>query len=123
MAMESGAEMDMGSGHAAHAMHAGETAGTDADCGHCPPAACQDVESCIVEMSSGCQPDEPRIQDSRRAKLTLKDAPPDLPGSIAPAVIAVPFTDHRTVPSVIAYVAYEPGYQPPLNLLNCIFLI
>lgn len=123
MAMESGAAMDMDSGHSAHVMHDGETSDAGADCSHCPPAACQAVDSCGVAMSSSCQPDVQCSQDKRRVKVVLEDAPPDLPPGIVPPIVAAPLDAHRTVPPGIGLVACVPGYQPPLNLLNCVFLI
>ncbi len=123
MAMESGTDMAMESGHVAHASHSTEKAGPDRDCGHCPPAECATVMSCDVQISSACQPDVQGNLDSRRAKLILKDAQFDLPPGIARTITTTPFADHKIVPPGIYSVACLPGYQPPLNLLNCVYLI
>ena len=127
MAMESEADaaMTMESGHSAHASHSADAASPDADedCGHCPPAACEVAMSCDVEMSSECQPDVQCSLDGRRAKLTLKDAQFDIPLGIAPAIADASFADHKILLPGIRVVATAPGYQPPLNLLNCVYLI
>jgi hypothetical protein len=127
MAMESEANtaMALDSGHSAHASHSADVASPDADedCGHCPPAACEAAMSCDVEMSSECRPDAQCSLDGRRAKLTLKDAQFDFPIGIAPAVANAPFADHNIMLPGIRVVAHAPGYQPPLNLFNCVYLI
>lgn len=117
--------MTMESGHAAHAMHDGEmtSADADGDCGHCPPAACEVTMSCDVEMSSECQPDAQCSLDSRRDKLKLEDAKDNLPPGIAATIDATPITNHKIVLPGIRAVAYAPGYQPPLNILHCVYLI
>ncbi len=127
MAMESnaGVNMAMESGHAAHAMNHGDatTPDVDTDCGHCPPAACEAVTSCDVEMSSGCQRDVECSLDSRRAKLILKDAQYDIPMGIAAPIAMSPFVNHKIVAPGNFSVACLPGNQSPLNLLNCVYLI
>lgn len=125
MAMESGATMTMESGHAAHAMHDGEmtSADADGDCGHCPPAACEVDMSCDVEMSSECQTDVQCSLDSRRDKFKSEDAQDDLPPGIATTIVATPFADHKIVLPGIRVEAYVPGYQPPLNIFHCVYLI
>ena len=126
MAMESdaGAAVAMESGHSAHAMHAVDAASpdADADCGHCPPVACEADMSCDVEMSAECQTDVQCSLDNRRDKLLLNDAQFDIPVSITSANDHQ-LADHKIVSPGIRVVAYAPGYQPPLNLLNCIYLI
>ena len=127
MAMEPGADapMAMASGHSAHASHAVDEASpdADADCGHCPPAACEVAMSCDVEMSSECQPDAQCSLDSRRAKLNLKDVQYDLQPDIVATIATTTFAGHKTVPPGIRVTAFAPGYQAPLNLLHCIYLI
>lgn len=127
MAMESAADasMAMASGHAGHSSHAADEASpdADADCGHCPPAACEVAMSCDVEMSPGCQPDVQCSLDSRRAKLIIKDVKYDLQPDIAATIATITFTGYKTAPPGIHVTAYVPGYQPSLNLLNCIYLI
>ena len=124
MAMESVADapMAMESGHSAHTA-VEDSLDADADCGHCPPAACEVAMSCDVEMSSECQPDVRCSLDSRRTKLILKDVQYDLQPEIAATIATTTFAGHKTVPSGMRVTAYVPGYQPPLNLLNCIYLI
>jgi hypothetical protein len=127
MAMEPGADapMAMASGHSAHSSHAVDEASpdADADCGHCPPAACEVAMSCDVKMSSECQPDVQCSLDSRRAKLILEDVQYDLQPDIAATIAATTFAGHEIVPPGVRVTAYVPGLQPPLNLLNCIYLI
>ena len=131
MAMESGAAapLAMASGHSAHSSHAADNTSSDAaaDCGHCPPAACESAMSCDVEMSSECQPDVQCSLDSRRAKLILKDVQydlqPDIVATLATTIGANTFAGRKTVLPGIRVTAYVPGLQPPLNLLNCTFLI
>jgi len=129
MAMESDAgaptAIAMESGHSAHAGHAVDAAGADADadCGHCPPVACEEVMSCDVEMSAECQTDVQCSLDNRRDKLLLNDAQFDIPVSITSAIADDQFADHKIVSPGIRVVAIAPGYQPPLNLLNCVYLI
>ena len=127
MAMESdaGADMAMESGHSAHATHAVDAASpdTDAECGHCPPVACEVAMSCDVEMSVECQTDVQCSLDNRRDKLLLNDAQFDIPVSIPSAIADDQFADHKIVSPGIRVVAIAPGYQPPLNLLNCVYLI
>ena len=125
MAMESGATMTMESGHAAHAMHDGEmtSAVADADCAHCPPAACEVDMSCDVQMSSECQPAVQCNLDSRRDKLKLEDAQDSFPPGIAATIAATPFASHNIVLPGIRAVAHAPGYQPPLSILHCVYLI
>jgi len=122
MAMESGADtiMAMESGHAAHAAASSDT---DGDCGHCPPVACEVVMSCDVEMSSECRADLQCTLDNRRVKLTLNDAQYDFPPDIAPAITDASSIDPDIVAPGIHVVAYAPGYQAPLNILNCVYLI
>jgi len=124
-AMEAAIEAAMESGHSAHVLHDGDTASPDemADCEHCPPATCQPAESCAVEMSSGCQPEVQCSLDSRRSKLTVKNAPSDLPLGMAPAIVAAPLAAHKMVPPGIDFANYLPGNRSPLNLLNCVYLI
>lgn len=125
MAMESGAEMAMQSGHGAHAGHGADTASPDtgADCDHCPPAACVVDMSCNVEMSSECQPEVQCSLDSRRDKTILKDVQHDFPPGIAANIATAPFAVHSILLPGIRAVAHAPGYRPPLNLLNCVYLI
>ena len=123
MAMESGAEMDMESGHSTHVTGAGEMASAGAGCGHCPPAACEAIGSCVIEISPICQPDVQCSQDNRRTKPALRDAPSDLPAGIVPASVTAALACHDIVPRGINVFACVPGYRPPLNLLNCVFLI
>ena len=125
MAMESGATMSMESGHAAHATHDGEmtSADADGDCGHCPPVACEVDMSCDVEMSSECQPDAQCNLDNRRDKLKLEDVQDNLPPGIAATIAATLFANHNIVLPGIRAVAHAPGYQPPLNILHCVYLI
>ncbi len=129
MAMESdvGAPMAiaMESGHSGHAGHAVDPASpdTDADCGHCPPVACEVAMSCNVEISAECRADMQCSLDNRRDKLLLKDAQFDIPVSITSAIADDQPADHNIVSPVIRIVAYAPGYQPPLNILNCVYLI
>lgn len=125
MAMESGAEMAMESVQSAHAAHGADTASPDtgADCDHCPPAACVVDMSCNVEMSSECQPEVQCSLDSRRAKTILKDVQYDFPPGIAANIATAPLADHSILLPGIRAVAPAPGHQPPLNLLNCVFLI
>jgi hypothetical protein len=125
MAMESDDAMAMQTGHSAHAVHDEHamSPGAETDCGHCPPAACEVEMSCDVEMSSECQTDVQCSLDSRRVKFLLKDAQYDpLPGIVAIAATP-PFSEHRILPSPTRVAAYAPGYQLPLNLLNCVYLI
>ena len=126
MAMESDAgaptAIAMESGHSAHAGHA-VGANADADCGHCPPAACEASMSCDVEMSAECQTDVQCSLDNRRDKLLLNDAQFDIPVSITSAIADDQLADHKIVSPGIRVVAIAPGYQPPLNLLNCVYLI
>lgn len=124
MAMEPAADapMAMASGHSAHAADEASP-DADADCGHCPPAACEVAMSCDVEMSSECQPDVQCSLDSRRAKLILKDVQYDLQPDIVATIATTTFAGHKTVPPGVHVTAYVPGYRPPLNLLNCIYLI
>jgi hypothetical protein len=131
MAMESGADapLAMASDHSAHSSHAADktSSDADADCGHCPPAACEAAMSCDVEMSSECQTDVQCSLDSRRARLILKDLQydlqPDIVATLATTIAATTFAGRKTVLSGICVTAYVPGYQPPLNLLHCIYLI
>jgi hypothetical protein len=124
MAMESddGAAMDMESAHAGHAVDAASP-DADADFGHCPPAACEAAMSCDVEMSAECQIDVQCSLDNRRDKLLLNDAQFDIPVSITSAIADDQFPDHKIVSPGIRVVATAPGYRPPLNLLNCVYLI
>ena len=124
MAMESDDAMAMEAGHSAHAVHDEHAMSPDAEtnCGHCPPAACEAAMSCDVQMSSECQTDVQCSLDSRRVKLLLKDAQYEAPPGIV-ATAALPFSDHKIVPSCTRVAAHAPGYQPPLNLLNCVYLI
>lgn len=124
MAMESGADapMAMASGHSTHAADKASP-DVDADCGHCPPAACEVAMSCDVEMSSECQPDVQCPLDSRRVRLILKDLQYDLQPDVAATIVTTTFAGQKTVPPGIRVATYVPGYQPPLNLLNCIYLI
>ena len=125
MAMESEVATTMASGHAAHAMHDSvlTSANADADCGHCPPAACESVMSCDVEMSVECQADVQCSLDNRRDKLLLNDAQFDIPASITFAIADDQLADHKIASPGIRVVVIAPGYQPPLNLLNCVYLI
>ncbi len=129
MAMESDAGADMAmameSGHSAHAAHAVDAASpdTDADCGHCPPVACEVAMSCDVEMSVECQTDVQCSLDNRRDKLLLNDAQFDIPVSITSAIADDQLADHKIAAPGIRVLAYAPGYQPLLNLLNCVYLI
>ena len=134
MAMESGADapLVMAADHSAHSGHSSHAADktrsdADADCGHCPPAACEAAMSCDVEMSSECQTDVQCSLDSRRARLILKDLQydlqPDIAATLATTIAATTFAGRKTLPPGIRATAYVPGYQPPRNLLHCIFLI
>jgi hypothetical protein len=127
MTMESDGEMATAedSGHAAHVLHDGDMAspGDAADCEHCPPTLCEAAASCDVDMSSGCQPEAQCSLDSRRSKLSIKNAPADLSLGMAPAVAAAPRAVHKMVPPGIGFAASLPGNRSPLNLLNCVFLI
>ena len=127
MAMESAEATTpvMESGYIDHAMHHGDTAtqGAVADCDHCPPPACAAAMSCGAEMSSACQPDVQCSLDSRRDKLVLKDVQFDLQPGIAPTVAATPFADQFFALPDIRVAAFKPGYQSPLHLLNCVYLI
>jgi hypothetical protein len=102
---------------------AAASADADADCGHCPPVACEAVMSCDVEMSAECQTDVQCSLDNRRDKLPLNDAQFDIPVSITPAIADDQLADHKIAAPGIHVLAYAPGYQPPLNLLNCVYLI
>lgn len=117
--------MAMESGHSGHALHDGDTAGSTADtkCEHCPSAACDAARFCDVEISSACHADVPCGLDNRRDKLNLKDTHFQLPVSMAPTITATPFADHNKMPPGIAVASCLPGYQPPLNLLHCVYLI
>jgi hypothetical protein len=127
MAMESAdaTAPTMESGYINHAKHHGDAAtpGTDADCDHCPPAACEAAMSCGAEMSSACELDVRCSLDNRRSKLVLKDVRFDLQPGIASTVIAAPLAEHYFASPRIRIAALKPGYQPPLNLLNCVYLI
>ena len=122
MESNAGVDMAMESGHATHSMDHGDVTPSDddADCGHCPPAACDAVASCDIEMLSGCRPDVDCSLDSRRAKPILKDAQFDIPLGIAAPIAMSPFANHKIVPPGNFSVACLPVNQPPLNLLNCV---
>jgi len=47
----------------------------------------------------------------------------DIPLSITSAIADDQLTDHKIAAPGIRVLAYAPGYQPPLNLLNCVYLI
>ena len=74
-------------------------------------------------MSSICEPNVQFVPDGRRDNFTPKDAPQDLPASVAPAINSYSFASHEWMPPGIRIESFLPGYQPPLNLLNCIYLI
>ncbi|RLA33000.1 MAG: hypothetical protein DRR11_06665 [Gammaproteobacteria bacterium] len=125
MAMESEVATTMASDHAAHAMHDSvlTSPDADADCDHCPPAACDAVMSCDVKMSVECQADVQCSLDNRRDKLLLNDGQFDIPVSINSAIADDQLIDYKITSPRIRIVATAPGYQPPLNLLNCVYLI
>ena len=74
-------------------------------------------------MSSVCDPNVQLAPDGRRVILTLKDSPQDLPFSVAPAINSFSYANHEWTPPGIKIESFLPGYQPPLNLLNCIYLV
>lgn len=129
MAMESDSgiamTVAMDSGHSAHAMHdrdmASEAAATD--CEHCPPVYCETAASCSAGISAGCQTDVKFGLDSRRVKLLLEDAQFDVPATCGPTIGVPAIADHDSMPSDIGFASRLPGYHPPLNLLNCVYLI
>lgn len=127
MAMEMAPDqaMTMETGHSDHAAHTTSPGDmhTDADCEHCPPAVCETAGSCDVAMSPECQPDVQSSLDSRRTKPAIKDAQFDLPVGVAAAVAVSVIADHRIEPPGVDVASRVPGAQPPLNLLNCVFLI
>jgi hypothetical protein len=126
MAMEHAPDMAMESGHSEHATHvedATDLVSLDADCGHCPPVNCKSIDSGDVVISPECQPDSYFSLDSRRVKYNLKNAQFDLPASIAPPVTVPAISANKSMPSVVDLFSAVPGNRPPLNLLNCVYLI
>jgi hypothetical protein len=128
MAMESDAGILVESGHSAHVMHDGHTANPDnveagLDCEHCPPSACESSASCDIVMSSDCQPDVQCSLNNRRTDCSIQDAPTDPPDDITQVVDVAAFADMRKLPTGIEFLSFIPGDQPPLNLLNCVYLI
>jgi len=131
MAMESGAGNHVDSGHSgqsAHVTHDGHTANPDnadavSDCEHCPPAACESAASWDIATSSACQPDVQSSPNNRRTECSIQDAPTDPPGDIVQVADVAAFAEARKLPTGIELLSFVPGYRPPLNLLNCVYLI
>ena len=128
MAMESGAGKHVDSSHSAHVVHDAHTVNPDnaeagLDCDHCPPAACESAASWDIAMSSACQPDVQSSPNNRRTECSLQDAPTEPPNDIIQVVDVAAFAEARKLPIGVELVSFVPGYQPPLNLLNCVYLI
>lgn len=107
------------------------------NCLHCPPAHTMDMSSPVSPMAhdaipqhvpcmtqaSQCEVLDDYNIDGRSMQSKVKDAQSDMPIDIVHAFVGVHVPDAETVSFSKAGAFCQPGAEPPLNLLYCVYLI
>lgn len=111
------------------------------DCMHCPPGHSMEMSSTDTHMSHAGgstenTPDNAFCEtgpfqcgllddykfDGRSVQVKVKNAPSDVPIGIVQAVVSTPVLNNLPAPCSRVDIAFQPGDQPPLNLLYCVYL-